>query len=650
MVSQLALYGLILAVFPALNLAIDLGKPTIKPFMEPYFARVGPEGGHNARKFVRVLDNEKGRKEDEVDLSSQRKLAIANFMSPARRGAFGGAKAMPEGDNVLTVFKDEKGELNRASGKDWGEGGKSASGGVHKAVMRNDEERRDGLNVHNARLQVDNGAEFLDTSAHKSGRDFKTFKAENDKKGYENRLSKWENGGDNAAGSFFQDNKDRRTGRKEEHEWNFDRQGEDWQAELKEPGAGRFGFHKICKAEKVGESVCTDQNGRRIGKVVTDSDLNGVVYAADPITGRSDIPVASAHCEPDPSGGSDQPYDCKIGESGLFVASVDKYESFDCMAENGMPEDKDIEIEEPLTFNYQHTVDGNTGGKEFYFPSCFDASANIYLKNFNNEDLKDFGKRLAFQWEATILPIGKLHCRDRATCPDREDSCYYCNGCEETKQSSRLSPTFDNWDHSSLCGVGGLPRMRVKTTICPPPEAFDWTNCYRFGYGTIPGAGDLSDSERRADLNVIQKFYLLPHNIESLRSDCKSKVKNFFQRTQLLFQFGTSEYKQYLIDQLGGGSLAAPKDGDLYRFCVARKIKEYAGAQGTYDKYKGKLVGCKRGVVNFSIGGSHKKASNFMLKSVSQADRLKDLFARKKCPADKFQQEEDRARFGGRRR
>jgi hypothetical protein len=600
--------AIIVSCYACLAMSQNLPRPEERPFISPYQARLA-----RGRKHVDVAGN-KNRASENVGLDAQRKKASMTFGNDPRK--YGAAGESGNFGQAIAPGTNRRGGKDRASATKFGRHGGAGTAGNVRGLTRN---RVDANGNQHADLTA-NGRTKLDTSANKNGQSrVQDFKATGTRHAWETKP----NGAttNQKGDGVFRVSDNRKASKDEFYLYEYKKQGrQDYDAQIAEPQnknqggsvgslLGRQSTKYRCKAAKVGESICYDQHGRQAGKVVADRQGNVVVY------NKQNIPVSRGKCTPRPGGG----YNCNVNNNFL-KATVERYQEFDCMRDYGLPGNKKVKIQKPLLFKHKETRAAD-GSRVINWPDCFDMGATVKFQGFTPAELQDIGKRSAMEIVANVLPAGRLRCVDPGTCGR---DCYYCDFCKPSNKQHKMD-ILDNVNVNELCAVNSQQTVRLKATVCPPPKSFEWAQCTGF-------TKKFNDPywKKKGDIHGEIRIYLRPKSQAQLETECMNKVNNPIQKFAVQAAYLTAQAKDV--------NLGRASNSDLYQFCVRDAISKQGVTGRGYDKTKGQMVACRRGITSYNLDGKDGKATRILIESASAGsnpNQLGSFFKNAKCP--KFQ-------------
>jgi len=372
----------------------------------------------------------------------------------------------------------------------------------------------------------------------------------------------------------------------------------------KEEGVGRVRKTWLCTGSKVGESVCVDQNGKQVGKVLADEQGNTVVY------NKAGMPIARGQAKKI----SDNHYQVSVNKNsnaaaGLFSAEVKNYRKSDCYQEvsgRRSPKQQPIKITK-LDFEYNSESNAN-GTKTIRWPDCFDIVADLELSAAVEID------DLALEFIATVKPLGTLQCLDQATCGR---GCYYCHLCEQqTAQKIKVLEHSEN----NVCSARAARSYTMRATVCPPSSDEKAALCSKFDrsiankqyWSTNNGIdGKVLVWQRPKNEDTLTKRYFdvvaIPDNANALQKRARDA---FLQGIEL----------KYKLDHpnLAFAQLTEEEKFQYY-------LREYGKEQ---------LLACEKGEVDYNLGGE-KVNSDFVIEAVKVGNDGKngklDLFSATPC-------------------
>jgi hypothetical protein len=361
----------------------------------------------------------------------------------------------------------------------------------------------------------------------------------------------------------------------------------DTQAQMSNVGTGPTRKTYTCQGQKQGISNCVDQTGLKVGEVVSQPD--GTVIVKKTIAKGVDVPVAKSKATKTADGKN-----VVTVSDGLFKAQSGNYKERDCMADYGKKPGSGINIQKPFTFAYNSQTSSD-GKKTFTFPDCITFGGKITLAPGVDAN------RLALQFDASILPAGKLKCVDPGSC---NKDCYYCNFCNNSRKVDMIA----NSDSPNLCNAKGGNSYDIKVTACPPPAAFNKAMCTGFT------KSDPTYFKKKGDVQARILFWLRPTSEVKLKQDFNYKLKTdttgFVKKGWII---------SYSLDNPNLSNSKSPTDFDLEEWY----IHKYGGAD--------ELVGCIEGTSNYTVS-AQKVNTDFLLEAGSIAAAPKSLFDQHSCP------------------
>jgi hypothetical protein len=541
-------------------------------------------GNKKPFKDPQQADMEVEREQVNLNLKDERKDLVAGA-----RESFGSANYNGEQYGSATIF---------------GQSGGFANAGPHRGLMKNENE--DEEKVANF---VADGKHTLDTVA--EGRDgdiadkmwansssgqmnFGVNPDDMDKTGGDGTLLYNNNnpykGGKYKADEIYVYDVEQRTNNDATAQLTADSQGKASQASdgfLSQLTGNKKAKSWTCSGQKIGESICRDENGNTVGKVVATDDGRVTTF------NKQGVPIAKGKATQI----SKTQYRVEVND-GLATARTDKIKEYDCTMEvAGHKASEKIKVKKPLLFEYasQKSSDGSV---TFQWPDCFMIGGEVMLA-------KDVDpKRLAAEYIVNVLPIGRLRCMDSGTC-GRE--CYYCDYCDSKKKYDLAA----NNDYQQLCDTQGNGRYQtLKTTICPPPEDSDFAICSKF-------SKSLSETEywnKQGDIDVQMRMWLRPKAIEQVE-------KEFFDKLSAPLIGGANRLAmqaEWAIDNGLQTGTIKPTDAQLKEWYVKKKSG------------KEELLLCRRSIIKYNVGGE-KVDSSFLIETTADAKKVPSIFQGKPC-------------------
>jgi hypothetical protein len=344
-----------------------------------------------------------------------------------------------------------------------------------------------------------------------------------------------------------------------------------------------------CAAERDGVSLCRDNDGNMVGKVVANENGDANVYNKDGVViGRGEARKIS-----------DEKYEVKVNQ-GLFEAKTKRLVQYDCYDEimPGGKATKKIEIHEPIKFEY-NTVTNADGTETYSWPDCFKMTADVTLPPGVDP------KRIAMEYVVHVMPLGNLRCMDPGTCGR---DCYYCNMCERS-QSKQLDIMANT---ETDCQAKGGKRQTLTTTVCPPPGEFDWALCAGFDRHLFGN----DYFKYNGSINAQIRAWLRPLNEDTLR-------QNFFDRVAVPLQKQLLQ-GEYAIDMAKVGVVGKPEDNELLEWYVRKNGHE-------------ELMACRKAIVDYDLGGE-KVNSNLMVDAFTNVATNQKFKFFSQQPCDEWRQ------------
>jgi hypothetical protein len=460
--------------------------------------------------------------------------------------------------------------------------GGAISQGDHRGIMKNQME-----NGEKQANFVGDGQYRLDTGA-ASRRSFRAD-TKDDTNGRANEYALDANYQEQNAG--VGDIVAKHDGNSRQYTYDVGRSGQMGDAKIVDNNADRSFNTWQCTAEKEGESVCRNDRGQTVGKVLVNrqgqavaTDKNGVVV------GRGNVRKVN-----------DQVYAVDLNQ-GFAKAQTKQIVQQDCyrdVAGSGEQTKKVIIENVKATPESSRNADGSS---TFSWPSCFNVEADVTIPSGVDPT------RLAFEYVSHILPLGNLQCQDSATC-GRE--CYYCNMCE--KQKLMDEPLYVS---GNLCDLtASSKKQQLKMRMCPPEDAAKEALCTKFDRHLVGNDYYKYNGSFNTQFRVWQ------------RPDETTLRKQFFD--QIALPLGkTAIEAEYRAGRVLQGDITKPTDMELLNWFVRNKGQE-------------QLMACKRVIVDYTLS-SEKLPANAMFDAfvnLPQSDTK--LFSDRPCDEWLAQQDKE---------
>jgi len=342
-----------------------------------------------------------------------------------------------------------------------------------------------------------------------------------------------------------------------------------------------------CLGQKQGVSNCVDENGKKVGEVVSQKDGTVIVKKVGP--NGVETPIAKSRAVKNANGQS-----VVTVNDGLFQAEAGNYRERDCLSDypEGKPGSK-VKLERPLTVKWRSE---DVGGKRVYeFPDCVTIGGKLTLPPGIDAN------RIAIQFDCSILPAGKLKCVDTGSC---NKDCHYCNFCNNSRKVDILS----NTNGKNLCNLKGGGTYQIAATVCPPPKDFSKAQCTGFT------KQDPDYFKKKGDVQCRVLVWVRPANEAEVRAKYWNEAKNNPITLQVLRLKYLALNKQIVNAQ-------NPTDFDLEEI--------YIKDNGNPKQF---LAACVEGTTNYTMSKNSQKAS-LLLDVGTTALAPKSLFDTRPCPA-----------------